>query len=147
MKDKSPKSMDEIKWSEFKQACLDLGFRQFDSIGSAWQEFKDMREGKTYLFGDHMLPDEYWRCELRYDFMDLVFAKEILKELNVPEPNPLPLLNKDKLYAYWYANMEKTKNEYYETHPSASWSDKHYLRHYVQKKFNKDELELITGDE
>lgn len=148
MKDKSPKGMDGIKWSKFKQVCLDIGLRQFDTIGMAWREFKDMKEGKFYIFGDQMRSEEYWDCELRYDFMDLAFAKELLKELNIPEPKPLPPLNKKKLFDYWKSKIPDHKKTYFENaSPDAIWTEDTYYRHWVQKTFNKDELILITGDE
>ncbi|MCK4544893.1 hypothetical protein KAU43_05090 [candidate division WOR-3 bacterium] len=145
MKDKSLKSMDEITWSNFKQTCLDIGLRQFDTIGNAWQEFKDMMEGKIHIFGDHMLRDEYWKCELRYDFMDFEFAKELLNELNVPEPKPLPPLNKKKLFDYWKSKIPEHKKTYFENaSPNAIWTEDTYYRHWVQRNFKKDEIILIT---
>ena len=137
--------INEVKWTQFKNVCFRIKINELHMISTAWKDFKKMRDGVVYLLGDP-LNNKYWNCHLEYRFMSWTFADEILEELDIPMPEKLPEIDKEKLFKFWKDRMEDVKQKYLKEHDGAKWSEHHYYNHQIQRTFTKEEMKLIIKE-
>jgi len=116
-------------WKEFQFCAREQGFRQFETIGSFWKEYKDMKRGENIeLTGNVLDPDGYkGQLSFSHEFMFLIGVEDLLACLGELPPDPLPEPDKDKIREYydklWITEEPKLK----EKRPDAIWKKESWL--------------------